>query len=96
MPFKPGQSGNPAGRKPSAARKELEGLLNKTWPVNNREMALSNLVAMAESGDLDALKLLLAYTYGKPVDRKDVTLNTDNWIFDPTATDAPEADAPAD
>jgi Family of unknown function (DUF5681) len=95
MPFKPGQSGNPAGRKPSTARKELETLLDKTWPVSKREAALSNLVTMAEAGDLDAVKLLLAYTYGKPVDRKDVTLTTDNWIFDPTATDASEADAPA-
>jgi hypothetical protein len=73
MPFVKGQSGNPAGRKPSAARLELEALLNKTWPANRREKALINLATMADNGDIEAVKLLMAYTYGRPVERKEIT-----------------------
>ncbi len=95
MPFVKGQSGNPAGRRPKAARQELEALLDKTWPTEKREQALINLAAMAASGDLDAMKLLLAYTYGKPIDRKEITgadggpfkgyvsITPDDWSDDP-------------
>lgn len=73
MPFVKGQSGNPAGRKPNAARQELETLLDKTWPVAKREQALINLATKAGNGDIDAIKILLAYTYGKPIERKEVS-----------------------
>lgn len=90
MPFVKGQSGNPNGRRPSPQRLELENLLNRNWPLADREAALQNLVTMAKT-DLEALKLLLAYTYGKPIDRKEisgpdgeplkayVSVNPDDW-----------------
>ena len=52
---------------------ELRDLLDKAWPVKQREGAIKQLAAAAASGDLDAIRLLLAYTYGKPVDRKEIT-----------------------
>lgn len=45
--------------------------------------------------DRQAIEYLINRVMGKPTEKRDVTLTTDNWIFDPTATDAPEADAPA-
>ena len=72
MPFQPGQSGNPGG-KVSAKRLELNDLLERVWTPASREKVLKKLVQDAESGNHEARVLLLAYAYGKPIERKEIT-----------------------
>lgn len=65
-----------AGRKPKAHDIELHGLLGDAWPQEKRLAALQKVAEMAESGRadaLDAIKLLLAYAYGKPIDRQEIS-----------------------
>lgn len=70
--FKSGQTGNPGGR-PRKQLTELRELLEQTFPQAARERVARRLVADAEAGNHDARVLLLAYTYGKPVDRKEIS-----------------------
>lgn len=76
MPFVKGQSGNPGG-KPKPARQELDGLLTRGWPIKRRMAAIERLDKMVDSEDdttaLDAIKLLLAYAYGRPTERKEIS-----------------------
>lgn len=63
-----------AGRKPKAHDIELHGILSDVWPAEKRHAALQRVADVADSdrGDaLDAIKLLLAYAYGKPIDRQE-------------------------
>ena len=53
--WKPGQSGNPAGPKPGASCRAL--LLARAWA---EKKGLPMLMKAAESGDMDALKTLVA------------------------------------
>lgn len=53
--WKPGQSGNPAGPKPGASCRAL--LMARTWA---EEKGLPLLMEAAESGDMDALRALVA------------------------------------
>lgn len=53
---------------------ELHGILGDAWPQDKRLAALKKVAVMAESDRadaLDAIKLLLAYAYGKPIDRQE-------------------------
>jgi len=96
MAFVKGQSGNPGG-KPSARRQELNDLLEATWKPASRKKVLTKLIEDAEAGDHDARVLLLAYAYGKPVERKELTgadgaelktyvgISPDAWDDEPTA-----------
>ncbi len=81
MPFQKGQSGNPGGR-PSQARQELSELLMVSWPVAKRKATLRKLAEMAEAGDLESARLLLAYAYGKPVERQEVQAEISGYIVD--------------
>lgn len=72
MPFQKGQSGNPGG-KPGAARQELNALLDQVFKPARRRKVLEKLIEDAELGNHEARVLLLAYTYGKPVERKEVS-----------------------
>jgi hypothetical protein len=72
MTFQSGKSGNPGG-KPSRARQELNDLLDVTFPPAKRRKVLKRLVEDAEQGNHEARVLLLAYTFGKPVERKEVS-----------------------
>jgi hypothetical protein len=72
MPFQKGQSGNPGG-KPGPARQELNTLLDRVFTPTRRKKVLIKLIEDAEEGNHDARVLLLAYTYGRPVERKEVT-----------------------
>lgn len=72
MPFQKGQSGNPGG-KPGPARQELNALLDKVFTPSKRKKVLEKLISDAETGDHDARMLLLAYTYGRPTERRELT-----------------------
>lgn len=70
--FKPGVSGNPGGR-PSGPRQQLNELLDETFSVASRKKVLKKLIADAEAGNHDARTLLLAYTFGKPTEYKEIS-----------------------
>ena len=70
--FKPGVSGNPGGR-PSTARAQLNDLLDEVFTPAARKKVLKKLITDAESGNHDARTLLLAYTFGKPTEYKEVS-----------------------
>lgn len=72
MPFVKGQSGNPGG-KPGNARQALSELLEDVFKPARRRKVLEKLISDAESGNHDARTLLLAYTFGKPTEYKEIT-----------------------
>lgn len=72
MPFQKGQSGNPGG-KPGAARQDLNALLDKVFTPAKRKKVLEKLISDAEAGQHDARTLLMAYTWGRPVERKELS-----------------------
>ncbi len=103
MPFQKGQSGNPGGR-PSEARQQLSALLDECFPAAKRKKLIKLLVEDATSDDYDrrreARPLLLAYTYGKPTEYKEVS-GPDSGpipvqVFDYGAAIAPIADGSSD
>ncbi len=54
----------------------MQGLMLEAWPPARRRTAIGNLADIAESERKDAVaatQLLLAYTYGKPIDRKEIS-----------------------
>ncbi|HEX8089346.1 MAG TPA: hypothetical protein VF762_10865 [Blastocatellia bacterium] len=69
---KGGQKGR-SGRKPKFDEEELDRLLNKCWPKKQREEAIKNAASRAARGDLEALKLLMAYSFGKPKEKHEIT-----------------------
>jgi hypothetical protein len=73
--FKPGQSGNPAGRPKgrsltAVVREMLDEALDDKDPRPAIERIVKTLLKLAESGDLDAAKLLFDRTDG-PVKAKE-------------------------
>lgn len=72
MPFVKGQSGNPGG-KPGKARQALDELLEEVFTAARRKKVLTKLITDAEQGNHDARTLLLAYTYGRPTEYKEIT-----------------------
>ncbi len=74
-----GVSGNRGGKKGRSGRKPkfdeagLELLLDKCWPLAQREEAIKKAALRASQGDLEALKLLMAYGYGKPKEKHEIT-----------------------
>lgn len=76
MPFVKGQSGNPGG-KPSEARAQLSALLDDQFPTAKRKKLIRLLVEDATSDDYERRKearpLLMAYTFGKPTEYKEVS-----------------------
>jgi len=70
--FKPGVSGNPGGR-PSGPRQQLNELLEDVFKPARRRKVLEKLIADAETGNHDARTLLLAYTFGKPTEYKEIS-----------------------
>lgn len=99
MAFTKGQSGNPGGR-PSPARQQLEALLDECFPLAKRKKVVKLLVDDAMSDEYERRKearlLLLAYAFGKPIERQEVSgpdgaplkayvcVDPDNWD-EPTA-----------
>jgi len=70
---KGGQKGR-SGRKPKADERELQRLLKRGWPNAERLAAIKKFAAKAADGDADAFKVLLAYAYGKPTEKHDLTV----------------------
>lgn len=100
MPFVKGQSGNPGG-KPGLARQELNALLDKRFTPAKRAKVIDKLIDDAIEGQHDARVLLLAYTYGKPVERRELTgaegtpLIPFNWDATVTEIETGSDDDPA-
>lgn len=73
---KGGQKGR-SGRKSKAEEMGLEALLNKCWTVAEREKCIRTLAKTANdplSDDrMDAVKLLMGYTFGRPIEKKQIT-----------------------
>lgn len=61
-----------SGRKSKAEELGLQGLLNKAWPVAERIKLFAKLAEMARDGNIEAIKLLTAYTFGKPTENHNV------------------------
>lgn len=70
--FQPGVSGNPNGR-PSGPRQQLNELLEDVFKPARRRKVLEKLISDAEAGNHDARTLLLAYTFGKPTEYKEIS-----------------------
>lgn len=69
-----------SGRLSKAQMMGLAALLDKCWTPADREKCLNALASKANQGDMEAIKLLMAYTFGKPVDRKEHTGGDGNAI----------------
>lgn len=71
-----------SGRKPKGEIEELQRILDEAVPYEERVDAMRVLLARAKSSDVGALKLLLGYLYGTPVQRQAVEANiTENRII---------------
>jgi len=70
----PGQFGNSGGKKGRSGGKSkaeqlgLQALLDKCWTKEAREQCFTKLAEMCAQGNIEAMKLMLGYTYGKPMD----------------------------
>lgn len=75
MPGVPGKGGKPgrSGRKPKFDEEELLSLLDSGWPMASRQEAIKMLATRASRGDIEAIKLLMAYSYGKPREKHEVS-----------------------
>lgn len=76
--FKPGNNqggGKPgrSGRKSRADELGLVGILDEAFPPDQRVELFRKLVVMALAGEMRAIELLAAYTWGKPRQAVEVT-----------------------
>lgn len=89
MPFKKGQSGNPAGRPKGIKTQKtriLEGF-KKYLDVDAEEFAITMMHDAIAGGDSTILKLLIEYINGKPIQQTENTnLNLDGGEVDVEAT----------
>ena len=84
MPFSKGKSGNPQGRPKKGAtltdllREKIESPKTLKEKIPRKEKIIEKLIALAEGGDLPALKYLFDRIDGKPIEtiRADVKSNT--------------------
>lgn len=104
----PGHTGNPNGRPPKgySITETLKAMMDEKPEI--KQALGTKLVEMALKGDLAAIKLLMSYIDGNPVQRNELTgkdgeaLTTQAVIYlpsndrDPEPTTAEEADAAAD
>lgn len=62
-----------SGRKSKAEELGLQQLLDECWTTDDRRACLKALAKEARLGDKEATKLLMAYAYGKPKERHEIT-----------------------
>jgi hypothetical protein len=61
------------GRSTRVEEDKFYKVWNKKFPTKRIGVILEKLGVMAERGDLGAIKLILEYLYGKPIDRQEIT-----------------------
>jgi hypothetical protein len=60
-----------SGRKSKAALMGLKALLDKCWTPEDRESCVRELAMKARGGDMEAVKLLFNYAFGKPREHRE-------------------------
>ena len=68
-----------AGRKSKSEEMELVEMLNKHI---DKDEAILKLKLMIDTGDFKAIQLYMNYMYGKPKETKDITLTSEQPLFD--------------
>ena len=68
-----------AGRKGKAEEMQLIEMLNKHI---DKDDAIKKLKAKIDEGDFKALQMYFNYMYGKPKETKDISINTEQPLFD--------------
>lgn len=85
MPFKPGQSGNPAGRPRQKPFLDWAG----RWTVEKAEKYLAPIAEDTRIGNrrtaLEAIKLIMAYGVGKPVEFAETSVEFEGVPTDPNS-----------
>lgn len=71
MPFKPGQSGNPLGRKPRAVEDAQKSVLFELFDEKAERAVILAQIRVAKKGDTTAATWLWDRKYGKVKDRVD-------------------------
>lgn len=74
MPFEKGVSGNPNGR-PKGTESKIKKLFKEYADAEDIQDLFEVLKDKAMAGDMDAIKTLLAYLIGKPVETVNQTLD---------------------
>ena len=82
-----GIKGNKGGQKGASGRKtakdeiELKNLLDECWTVDDRRACIKKLATKAKGRGLifsmEAVKILMAYAYGKPVEHKEINTSVE-------------------
>jgi hypothetical protein len=82
--WKPGQSGNPSGR-PKKSRELEEAIQKALENPDGTNFAVKSAMQIARDGDprevLEALKLLMAYGYGRPKQRVEADVEGQLGVF---------------
>ena len=68
-----------AGRKSKAEEMQLIEMLNAHI---DKDEAIKKLKAMIDDGDFKAIQLYMNYMYGKPKETKDISITSEQPLFD--------------
>jgi len=68
-----------AGRKSKSEELQLIERLSKHI---DKDEAILKLKELMDEGDFKAIQLYMAYMYGKPKETKDITINSEQPLFD--------------
>ena len=77
--YNKGTKGNKGGRPSKAEEQQLIEMLDKHI---DRDDVFQVLKRKIKDGDFKAIQLYFNYLYGKPKETKDVTINTEQPLFD--------------
>lgn len=68
-----------AGRKSKSEEMQLVEMLNKHI---DKDQAILKLKEMIDEGDFKAIQLYMNYMYGKPKETKDISITSEQPLFD--------------